>query len=221
MEIALKQIRKKFKQKIQQEVRRVKKFKLFLFVAAFLMFPLSASADYLGQATFDFEASDPQGGGYYLDYDGRITAPIATGWFEVFCVSSQTLNDGKFNLYSISSDGLPADVIFTNLTMAAWIADNWKLWGNTDTVKGEAQKAVWKIMGVMDITGGTGTDFDIYTIASGHAGYSTGNWMIAYTPITVGAANYQDFLVPTPIPAAFWLLGSGLMGLVAVRRRRK
>jgi hypothetical protein len=31
----------------------------------------------------------------------------------------------------------------------------------------------------------------------------------------------QDVLVTTPIPGAIWLLGSGLIGLVAVRRRRK
>lgn len=34
-------------------------------------------------------------------------------------------------------------------------------------------------------------------------------------------ANRQDILVPTPIPGALWLLGSGLLGLVAVRRRKK
>lgn len=40
--------------------------------------------------------------------------------------------------------------------------------------------------------------------------------------LTIGDNRYQDVLVvATPIPGALWLLGSGLLGLVAVRRRRK
>ena len=34
-------------------------------------------------------------------------------------------------------------------------------------------------------------------------------------------AGLQDFIVPAPIPAAVWLLGSGLIGLVVIRRRMK
>lgn len=38
----------------------------------------------------------------------------------------------------------------------------------------------------------------------------------AQPPLTGGTIS----LVPTPVPAAAWLLGSGLLGLVGIRRRR-
>jgi len=38
---------------------------------------------------------------------------------------------------------------------------------------------------------------------------------------TVHALAKETSATPTPIPAAAWLLGSGLMGLVGVRRRKK
>jgi hypothetical protein len=31
--------------------------------------------------------------------------------------------------------------------------------------------------------------------------------------------QYQSQLAPVPIPAAVWLLGSGLVGLIGIRRR--
>jgi hypothetical protein len=39
-------------------------------------------------------------------------------------------------------------------------------------------------------------------------------------PITGGTTS-DSFVSSVPIPAAAWLLGSGLLGLVAIRRRKK
>ena len=36
-----------------------------------------------------------------------------------------------------------------------------------------------------------------------------------------GTASITAYHTPVPIPAAAWLLGSGLIGLVAIRRRFK
>ncbi|MBN2808381.1 MAG: VPLPA-CTERM sorting domain-containing protein [Deltaproteobacteria bacterium] len=39
--------------------------------------------------------------------------------------------------------------------------------------------------------------------------------------ISVGVANDDDNIGAVPIPGAIWLLGSGLLGMVGMRRRKK
>jgi hypothetical protein len=40
-----------------------------------------------------------------------------------------------------------------------------------------------------------------------------------YTPISLPNSNQQEFMSAAPIPAAIWLFGAGLVGLVGVRRK--
>jgi len=144
----------------------MKKLTGLLVIAVFLMFPLYANAAPLplGYGDLNVVASSPTGGNYYLDYDGTVvwsSFGYTTGSEEVFCVSSQQGNGGLYDFYAITSELAN----YATLSQAAWIADNWTTWGAGDFEKGEAQKAIWKIMGVMDITGGIGTDSDIYDAA--------------------------------------------------------
>ena len=96
---------------------------------------------------------------------------------------------------------------------------------------GEIQYAIWRIMDPSAPSSGMGpADIAIenYWIAWA-AGINPAQWNFSsvdiYTP-TPNPASNQEFMTgaatsAVPIPAAVWLLGSGLLGLVGVRRRSK
>jgi Thioester domain len=147
--------------------------------------------------------------------------------------------DGSYDLATIaycveltqgvgSGDTYPVDLLTAtgNYLAAAWIMHNYA--GSGDSTQNAAvQVAIWET--VYDGVGGaldtgrfqlTGGDAQIYTLAQG---YITGltsagltgldRYMIAHS------ATKQDLLVAVPIPAAVWLFGSGLLGLIGFRNR--
>lgn len=203
----------------------MKKLVSFFAMALFLSITLTANAALLGYGDLNVSWSTPISNGYYLDGDGTVVSSsfgYTTGLVDVFCVSSQEGNGGNYDFYTITSDLAN----YAALSKAAWVADNWTTFGTDDITKGEAQKAIWDIMNVMHIVGVDGTDYQILMAANTISNYTTDKWYYAVSPSLTApnATNYQDFLTPvskTPIPAALWLFGSGLLGLVALRRRFK
>lgn len=98
-------------------------------------------------------------------------------------------------------------------------SDPWKLNTNGE-VSNVLSSTYYEFAGSVDgtdITGGSGTHNAISINLSGltlGTSFSTHFTMACGNDNLIGRTN-------TPIPGAVWLLGSGLMGLIGVRRRRK
>ena len=69
-------------------------------------------------------------------------------------------------------------------------------------------------------------DHMVTWLITGGQGNTAGNWVIAWEDLPGGGdRDFNDVVVevkvsPVPIPAAVWLFGSGLLGLIGIGRRK-
>jgi hypothetical protein len=67
---------------------------------------------------------------------------------------------------------------------------------------------------------GVGTAQSLYEVTSAGSG-NDANIYRSLGTLTLSTAGVLSYAAPVPVPAALWLLGSGVMGLLGIGRRRK
>lgn len=141
-------------------------------------------------------------------------------------INNRALNGG------VGSAGDPISIgtAYLYSEFAKGTLENYAFGGTDDQRKASAallQQAIWYLEGE---AGGAANYY--YNLAVTKLGIAdpkidnNGSYNVAVlnlTGLTLIDGTYlrQDVLVATPIPAALWLLGSGLLGLVGLRRRFK
>lgn len=150
-----------------------------------------------------YDGSAPAAMGTEAEYAPTSIATFAFGGFgpvATYTQQTDSASNGPF-------PGVTGDLSGNNLTLdlRSWTA--W--WNGTDFNQGAA--------GVTATTdaGGNFTASWTAPVVGGPFNGQTGSWTITGTAGPVGSTP------EVPIPAAVWLFGSGLLGLVGVARRKK
>lgn len=139
---------------------------------------------------------------------------------------------------AVNRDGVIYGDPLRNAGQVAWLLDSYAVEADTKDERVALQAAIWhvandgrEINGItQNITIGSYVSlnqknlYDGYITALGNNSSDVGNYLWI-TPgkdtINGGVIEYQGLVgsSPVPVPAAAWLLGAGLVGLVGIRRK--
>ena len=98
------------------------------------------------------------------------------------------------------------------------LGDNQVAWGTLFSWSTSSNIAV---LNIMECTQNSGTDSTTGAICTGVAGQPMQNGpFVTSDPLFTGSLN-TGTITTVPVPAAVWLMGSGLVGLAGVARRKK
>jgi len=162
---------------------------------------------------------------YCIGLNTSITIP---GTYDKTWVDNTTgmVYDNGFNGGSLGLNQVP------NAGQVAWLLTQYATGGADQTHQVALQAAIWHVIESVDLktTSSAWSLYDSYLTALGSNTADTSNflWLSpaktgVYNPGTTDLYHYQALIPPNPvpIPPAFWLMGSGFLGLIAIRRRFK
>jgi hypothetical protein len=173
-----------------------------------------------------------QGIGYDLDGDGLYGISDGTNTY-----TQDNFTDGVLDSLGYNIDSLiPTDS--GDLYWGGWYGPNWELWHEADGVGGftdapdRGTNEYWTATDEYGFAGVHG-EWEFSEVGIAGITLEDGSWVgwsvaaagLDYTDPTDPASiawteNKQAPLSPVPVPAAVWLLGSGLLGLAGLRRKR-
>lgn len=117
-------------------------------------------------------------------------------------VDLDTGGDGDRGWYSVSAGSTSAVPAFDNPN---------EFLGGTHL---DPQPAGTDILALLITNSLTGTG------VTGPLGAGTYTWLVQQTGAELGGYSLDFVVAPVPVPAAFWLMASGMAGLAGLRRRR-
>ena len=209
----------------------MKKFLMMTGIFIFLAITTTANADFLFQE--DFDGNGPGFDAWtIIDYNGSYTWEEADGsWGNL--VPGGTGYAGAADAWYSYPDGMN-DVLWSPSINIAGLTDITLTTGvavvNTDGSEYAAillQADDWDVS--REWTSWVDEDYtdaaaswDITDFLEGASSFKLGFWLYADMDSLgyFGADNIEVTGNPVPVPAAFWLLGSGLLGLLGIRRKK-